>query len=43
MRKGYGIQGNALRWIAEWLEDRKQQVQLNGHRSGWREVRNGLP
>ena len=21
--KGYGIQGNVLRWIAQWLEDRK--------------------
>ena len=39
----YGIQGNVLRWIAEWLEDRKQRVQLNGHRSGWTEVRSGVP
>ena len=37
--EGYGIQGNVLRWIAEWLDDRKQRVQLNGHRSGWTEVR----
>ena len=22
--EGYGIQGNVLRWIAKWLEDRKQ-------------------
>ena len=41
--KGYGIQSNVLRWIAEWLEDRKQRLQLNGHRSGWTEVRSGVP
>ena len=27
----------------QWLEDRKQRVQLNGQRSGWTEVRNGVP
>ena len=31
--EGYGIQENFLRWITEWLEDRKQRVQLNEHRS----------
>ena len=35
--------GNVLRWIAEWLEDRKQRLQLNAHRSGWKEVRIGVP
>ena len=35
--------GNVLRWIAEWLEDRKHRVQLNGHRSGWTEVRSSVP
>ena len=39
--EGYGIQRNVLIWIAEWLEDRKQRMQLNGHRSGWIEVRSG--
>ena len=39
----YGIQGNVLRWIAKWLEDRKQRAHLNGHRSGWTEVRSGVP
>ena len=37
-----GFRGNALRWIAEWLEDRKQSVHLKGHRSGWTEVRSGV-
>ena len=36
--EGYGIQENVLRWIAKWLEDRRQKVQLNGHRLGWTEV-----
>ena len=40
--EGYGIQGNVLRLIAEWLEDRKQRVQLNGHISGGTEVRSGV-
>ena len=35
------MEGNVLRWIAEWLRDRKLQVQLNRHRSGWMEVRSG--
>ena len=41
--EGYGIHENVLRWIAEWLENRKQRVQLNGHRSGWTDVRSGIP
>ena len=41
--EGYGIKGNVLRWIAEWLEDRKKGVQLNGHVSGWTEVKSGVP
>ena len=39
----YGIQGNILGWIAEWLEDRKQRVQLKWHRSVWTELRSGVP
>ena len=41
--EGYGIQENVLRWIAEWLENREQRVQLYPHRSGWSEVRSGVP
>ena len=40
--EGYGIQDNILKWIAKWLEDRKQRVQLNVHRSGWTEVRSSV-
>ena len=39
----YGIQEDVLKWIAEWLADRKQRVQLHGHRSSWMEVRSGAP
>ena len=28
-----GFRGDFLRWITVWLEDRKQRIQLNGHRS----------
>ena len=38
--EGYGIQENVLRWIAKWLQDRKQRVQLNGH--SWTEVKSGV-
>ena len=31
------------RWRVAAEEDIKQQVQLNGHRSGWTEVRTGEP
>ena len=41
--EGYEFEGNVVRWIAEWLEDVKERVQLNGHRSGWTEVRSDVP
>ena len=39
----YGIQGNILDWIGEWLRDRKQATVLNGHISTWLEVLSGVP
>ena len=36
------FQRSVLRWITGWLKDRKQRVQLNGLRSGWKEVRSGV-
>ena len=39
----YGNQEYVLRWIAKWLEDKKQRVLLNGHRSGWTAPRSGVP
>ena len=34
--------GECFKWIVEWLEYRKQRVQLNGQRSGWIEVRSSV-
>ena len=41
--EGYETQKNVLRQLAKWLDDRKQRAQLNGHRSGWTEVRSDVP
>jgi hypothetical protein len=32
-----------LRWISDWLTDRKQRVIVNGKFSGWRAVLSGVP
>lgn len=41
--KMHGISGMALRWIGEWLANRKQRVILNGYKSGWANVTSGVP
>jgi ribonucleases P/MRP protein subunit RPP40 len=41
--EAYGIGGQLLRWIAAWLEDRKQRVVLNVKESSWEEVLSGVP
>ena len=41
--KGYGIRGNILRWIEDFLKNRKQRVQVNGLSSDWSEVTSGIP
>ena len=38
-----GIDGKVLRWIQEWLSDRKQRVVLNGKASKWTSVLSGVP
>jgi hypothetical protein len=40
--KGYGISGNLLLWIEDFLHERKQRVVLNGHSSSWTEVISGI-
>jgi hypothetical protein len=40
---GMGISGNVLRWISDWLTDRKQRVVVNGKYSSWRQVLSGVP
>lgn len=41
--KGYGITGNILHWIKDFLSDRKQRVVLNGTHSTWTNVTSGIP
>jgi hypothetical protein len=38
-----GIGGNLLRWIENWLNQRKQRVVLNGENSDWVKVTSGVP
>ena len=41
--KGYGIQGRLLKWIENFLKDRKQRVQVDGESSEWADVTSGIP
>ena len=41
--EGLGITGGVLKWIEEWLSERKQRVVLNGKCSKWKEVVSGVP
>jgi hypothetical protein len=41
--KGYGISGNLLHLIEDFLHDRKQRVLLNGAHSAWSTVTSGIP
>lgn len=41
--KGYGIEGQSLGWIKDFLENRRQRVIINGEASGWRHVTSGIP
>ena len=41
--KGYGISGNILEWIKNFLSERKQKVVLNGSNSKWTDVTNVIP
>ena len=39
----YGIKGVVLRWIREFLNNRKQRVMVNGAHSDWRNITSGIP
>jgi len=39
----YGISGNTLCWIDAFLCHRKQCVVINGSKSGWSDVKSGVP
>ena len=41
--KSHGIQGDILRWIENWLSNRKQRVVINGRASEWTNVTSGVP
>ena len=41
--EAHGIGGDVLRWIKEWLRDRKQRVCINGEKSEWGMVTSGVP
>ena len=41
--KSYGICGEIIRWIEEYLKNRKQCVNVNGYKSQWRDVLSGIP
>ena len=41
--KSHGITGKLLKWITEWLHNRKQRVCVNGSKSGWQLVLSGVP
>ena len=39
----YGIRGNLLQWIQNFLTDRKQKVIVQGEESQWADVASGIP
>lgn len=41
--KRMGINGNLLRWFADYLEDRLQRVIINGNSSVWGKIKAGVP
>jgi len=41
--RSLGIGGVVLRWIEQWLKDRRQRVGFRGKWSGWGEVLSGVP
>ena len=41
--KAHGIDNSLLKWIGDWLKDRRQRVVLNGKASGWTHVKSGVP
>ena len=41
--QAYGVHGNLLSWLTNFLSDRFQRVCLNGSCSGWKPVTSGVP
>ena len=38
-----GLDERVVRWIGNWLSDRRQRVVINGVVSGWEKVESGVP
>ena len=38
-----GLDERVVRWIGNWLSDRRQRVVINGVVSGWEKVDSGVP
>ena len=41
--EGYGINGTLLKWLKNFLNERKQRVVINGKSSKWTDVLSGIP
>ncbi len=41
--RAHGVKGEVLKWIRNWLTDRRQRVVLNGKASSWARVLSGVP
>ena len=41
--RGYGISGNLLSWLSDFIVGRKQRVSFRGHFSPWTSVTSGVP
>ena len=41
--EAYGIGGEVLEWVRDFLKGRRQRVMLNGKKSEWKEVTSGVP
>ena len=39
----YGIEGQLLSLLTDYLENREQRVVLNGQTSEWRKIKSGVP
>ena len=43
MLDAHGIGGEILKWVENWLSERKQRVVLGGEFSEWRDILSGVP
>ena len=41
--RAHAIDGKLITWLENWLANRRQQVVINGHCSGWEQVLSGVP